>query len=171
MSDSFRDALVALEKDFENCYDMGGSVVWRSAADKIAAILAAHPAVEGDAVERAMDASADYWNLPELSATCDLCRGTGLVPDGDGQEYCGDCGGIGDVHTGTEEGAMRAALDAAWPGMVANDARYRWLRESSNLTAGIGGGIGFACGNWTKDEGDKQKLDASIDAAMEASRG
>ena len=45
--------------------------------------------------------------------------------------------------------------------------RYRWLREQSNLVAGMRGeGIGMACGNWSKDDQDKRALDAAIDAAM-----
>ena len=50
----------------------------------------------------------------------------------------------------------------------AKDAeRYRWLREQSNLVAGMRGeGIGMACGNWSKDDQDKRTLDTAIDTAM-----
>jgi hypothetical protein len=43
--------------------------------------------------------------------------------------------------------------------------RYRKLREHSSLIGSVrGNGIGLTCGNWVKDEGDKQKLDAAVDA-------
>lgn len=61
-------------------------------------------------VEQAMDAMDAYWNDPALSAPCPSCKGTGMVPLGDSQDWC-DCG-TGYVHLGTEAGAMRAALIA-----------------------------------------------------------
>ena len=59
-----------------------------------------------------------------------------------------------------------AAISTA-EAMQKDAERYRWLREQSNLVAGMRGeGIGMACGNWSKDDQDKRTLDAAIDAAM-----
>lgn len=68
--------------------------------------------VDGEMVERAMKAGEEYWNSPDQVASCDECDGTGKVPVGDSQDWCGTCSG-GVINTGTEEGAMRAALEAA----------------------------------------------------------
>lgn len=45
-----------------------------------------------------------------------------------------------------------------------NAGRYLKLRESSGLVAGMNGGVAMALGTWTKDESDKEALDAAIDA-------
>ena len=50
-------------------------------------------------------------------------------------------------------------------------ARYRWLRENSNLVAVSRGEIAFACGNWKKDDADKAALDAAIDGKIQKSNG
>ena len=64
-------------------------------------------------------------------------------------------------------GAVANALQAEVDALRKDAERYRWLREQSNLVAGMRGeGIGMACGNWCKDDQDKRTLDAAIDAAM-----
>lgn len=72
--------------------------------------------VAEDAVERAAAAWNEYWNDPVHSVACSACKGAGAVPFGCDQDLCGDCGGDGFTHEGTEEGAMRAALTAARKG-------------------------------------------------------
>lgn len=65
-------------------------------------------------VERALGAQAAYWADDSHVTKCKPCNGTGAVPiGGEGQDLCHLCGGNGTFHDGTEEGAMRAALEAA----------------------------------------------------------
>lgn len=71
--------------------------------------------VDDAMVERAMKAGQEYWDSPDQVASCNECDGTGKVPSGDSQDWCGTCDG-GVINTGTEEGAMRAALQSVWPG-------------------------------------------------------
>lgn len=141
---TLRAALVALEKElrkahalledagpFARAYADAGLI----AADAIAKIIAAHPAVEGDAVDRAFYAYAEHSDGP-------------IYIDG-----------------------IRAALDAAWPGMVADAERYRWLRAPENVRAVEDLINVLDYGSYAQLKFDGDELDAAIDKAMEASRG
>lgn len=112
---TLRDALVAPEQRMRNASDHGYSFedaeVRVALSNELAEILAAHPAVEGDAVTVACEAYA----AADHAWTDAMCR-----PEEPRPTF-----------------AMRAALDAAWPGMVADSARLDWLSESSNLAHDI----------------------------------
>lgn len=139
---TLRDALVALEKRWRALAgyedERGESEIGHESAnrllrcsDEVAALLSAHPAVEGDAVERAFDAYCDAE--PNGPVSID---------------------------------AIRAALDAAWPGMVADSARLDWILRRITVDDR---GVSLPCGQTEPEAATKSK--AAIDKAMEASRG
>ena len=155
---TLRDALVALEKelreraeasalkadkphqdDATTNWHQGRDEAFSDGADAIAALLSAHPAVEGDAVERALAGLLAY-------------RGTyeGEVP--------------------IEADDMRAALDAAWPGMVADARRFNWYFASDRTSTDEFCQLMIR----SLDPAAWPELNewrTAIDAAMEASRG
>lgn len=74
--------------------------------------------VDDSMVGRAMDAASEYWGLDGHWQPCTACKSTGAIQvtnEGD-RDYCDACGGAGNLHAGTEEGAMRAALVAVLGG-------------------------------------------------------
>lgn len=114
-----REVLAVMREAQKEYAGHHSSGTFRRLADKLEATLTQQQGGEQEAVvtdemvERAVDASDAYWVAPENQAPCPQCEGSGAVAvgtDGD-RDYC-DCQ-FGTTTTGTEHGAMRAALTAA----------------------------------------------------------
>lgn len=78
-----------------------------------AAVLGARNLIPDDMVRDAILASDLYWE--EQMVTCTRCNGKGshhgFGEHGDDPDWCEVCGGPGFTQEGSEEGAMRSALE------------------------------------------------------------